>query len=288
MSGTSLACAIILVYAYFCTIDGEIDRTGTNMNELLMQERQSAISRKLQTHGRVLAATLAVEFGVSEDTVRRDLREMAAAGLCERVYGGALPVSSAGGSMKHRMGVASDRKRALALAAVSQIAPGSMVFFDAGSTNLAIAAALPPDMTLTAATNAPAIAAALIEKPAISVILIGGMIDRQVGGALGAKAMRDMETLSPDLCILGACGIDLATGVTTFGFEDAEFKRFATSRSRKVMVAVTSEKFGTAAPHAVLPVAHCECLVVERDVEPDVLAQYRDRGCRTIVAGEAA
>ncbi len=54
----------------------------------------------------------------------------------------------------------------------------------------------------------PHIAAALIEKPAISVILIGGMIDRQVGGALGAKAMRDMETLSPDLCILGACGID--------------------------------------------------------------------------------
>src|SRR6478735_8994127 len=137
-----------------------------NMNELLLQERQSAISRKLQTHGRVLAAELAAEFGVSEDTVRRDLREMAAAGLCERVYGGALPVSPAGGSLNRRAGIARDRKLALATAAVSQIATGSMVFFDAGSTNLAIATALPMDLPLTAATNAPAIAAALMEKPA--------------------------------------------------------------------------------------------------------------------------
>ncbi|WP_156392968.1 DeoR/GlpR family DNA-binding transcription regulator [Rhizobium sp. Root1220] len=264
------------------------DKTGMNVNELLLQERQSAISRKLQANGRVLAAELAVEFGVSEDTVRRDLREMAAAGLCERVYGGALPFSSASGSLSHRVGVARDRKQALAMAAVSQIAVGSTVFFDAGSTNLAIAAAFPTDMALTAITNAPAIAAALIDKPAVNVILIGGLVDRQVGGSLGAKAMRDMEMLSPDLCILGACGIDLVAGVTTLGFEDAEFKRFATSRSRKVLVAVTSEKFGTAAPHAVLPMAQCECLVVERDADAGMLAQYRDRGCRTIVAGEAA
>jgi DeoR/GlpR family transcriptional regulator of sugar metabolism len=108
-----------------------------------------------------------------------------------------------------------------------------------------------------------------MEKPAVNVILIGGLIDRQVGGALGAKAMRDMEALSPDLCILGACGIDLVAGVTTFGFEDAEFKRFAASRSKKVLVAATSDKFGTAAPHGVLPVAQCECLVVERDTDHD-------------------
>ncbi len=258
-----------------------------NTNELLLQQRQSVILRKLQTDGRVLATDLAVEFGVSEDTVRRDLREMAAAGLCERVYGGALPMSPAGGSLNHRAGIARDRKQALAVAAVSQIVSGAAVFFDAGSTNLAIAMALPMDLPLTAATNAPAIAAALLEKPAVNVILIGGLIDRQVGGALGAKAMRDMESLSPDLCILGACGIDLTAGVTTFGFEDAEFKRFAASRSRKVLVAATSDKFGTAAPHRVLPVAQCECLVVERDADQTMLARYRDSGCRTIVAGDA-
>jgi DeoR/GlpR family transcriptional regulator of sugar metabolism len=259
-----------------------------NMNDLMLQERQSVIYGRLQANGRVFAAELALEFGVSEDTVRRDLREMAAAGLCERVYGGALPISPAGGSLSQRAAVASNRKDVLARAAIPQIAHGSTVFFDAGSTNLAIANALPDDMVLTAATNAPAIAAALIDKPGVSVILIGGQVDKQTGGALGAKALRDMEPLSPDLCILGACGIDLEAGVTTFGFEDAEFKRFATTKSKKVLVAVTSEKFGTAAPHSVLPVAHCECVVVEHDADPVMLERYRERGCRIIVAGQKA
>ena len=259
-----------------------------NANEMLLRERQGIISVKLRTHGRVLAAELASEFGVSEDTVRRDLREMAAAGLCERVYGGALPVSPAGGSLKQRMGFALERKQSLAAAAVSQISAGSTVFFDAGSTNLAIASALPQDMQLTAATNAPAIAAALLDKTGVNVILIGGLVDRQVGGALGAKALRDMEQLSPDLCVLGTCGVDLEAGVTTFGFEDAEFKRFATSKSKRVLVAVTSEKFGTAAPHGVLPIAHCECLVVEHDADEGLLAAYRGRGCRTLKAKAAA
>ncbi|WP_064819240.1 DeoR/GlpR family DNA-binding transcription regulator [Rhizobium phaseoli] len=253
------------------------------MQDFLLRERQGVISERLRLNGRVLAAELALEFGVSEDTVRRDLREMAAAGLCERVYGGALPVSPAHGSLTQRIGIA-DRKQALARAAAKQIAAGLTVFFDAGSTNLAIANALPAELELTAATNAPAIAAALIDKPAVSVILIGGMMDRQTGGALGAKALRDMEQISPDLCILGACGVDLEAGITAFSFEDAEFKRFATSRSRKVLAAVTSEKFGTAAPHSILPAAHCECLVVEHDADPAVLAGYRERGCRTVIA----
>lgn len=259
-------------------------RIGVNMQDFLLRERQSVISERLRTKGRVLAAQLAAEFGVSEDTVRRDLREMAAAGLCERVYGGALPVSPAGGSLRQRMAVAVGRKELLARAAVSEIPAGSTVFFDAGSTNLAIAGALPADLSITAATNAPVIAAALIDKPAVDVILIGGMVDRQTGGALGAKALRDMESLSPDLCVLGACGVDIEAGITTFGFEDAEFKRFATAKSRKVLVAATSEKFGTAAPHSVLPLANCECLVVEHDADPAMLARFGERGCRTVVA----
>jgi DeoR/GlpR family transcriptional regulator of sugar metabolism len=259
-----------------------------NMQDFLLRERQSVIAERLKTRGRVLAAELAAEFNVSEDTVRRDLREMAAAGLCERVYGGALPVSPAGGSLRQRMAVAADRKEVLGRAAALEISAGLTVFFDAGSTNLAIANALPADLPLTAATNAPAIAAALIDKPAVNVILIGGMVDRQTGGSLGAKALRDMEQLSPDLCILGACGVDLEAGITTFGFEDAEFKRFATSKSKRVLVAATSEKFGTAAPHSILPVAHCECLVVEHGTDPVVLAHYRERGCRTVVAEKMA
>ncbi|TCL72903.1 DeoR/GlpR family DNA-binding transcription regulator [Rhizobium sp. BK251] len=254
--------------------------------ELLLKERQSVISDRLLTSGRVLAAELAEEFGVSEDTIRRDLREMAAAGLCERVYGGALPVSSARGNLKQRMAVAPDRKAVLARAAITQIAPGSTVFFDAGSTNLAVAAALPDDIALTAVTNAPMIAAALLDRPEIEVILIGGRIDRQASAAVGSRAMRDMELLSPDLCILGACGVDLDAGVTTFGFEDAEFKRLAASRSRRILIAATAEKFGTAAPYAVVPAERCDILIVESQSDEPLLEAYRKRGCHVVVASD--
>ena len=176
------------------------------MQDFLLRERQGVISERLRLNGRVLAAELALEFGVSEDTVRRDLREMAAAGLCERVYGGALPVSPAHGNLTQRMGFAADRKQALARAAAQQIAAGSCVFFDAGSTNLALARALPAGTNLTVATNAPAIAAALLERD-IATIQLGGLIDPRVGGAIGAKAMRDAEAFRPDILVLGVCGI---------------------------------------------------------------------------------
>ncbi|MEZ2129943.1 MULTISPECIES: DeoR/GlpR family DNA-binding transcription regulator [unclassified Sinorhizobium] len=256
--------------------------------DLLLRERQGAISERLKISGRVLASELASEFGVSEDTIRRDLREMAAAGLCERVYGGALLISPAsGGNLRQRIAIAPDRKAELAHAALSQIEAGSVVFFDAGSTNLAIANALADDIALTAVTNAPMIATALLDYPGIEVILIGGRMDRLAGGAIGARAIRDLEMLSPDLCLLGACGIDIAAGVTTFGFEDAELKRCAASRSRKILVAATAEKFGTTAPYNVVPVERCSHLVVESGIDRDLLDAYRLRGCHVVVAGKA-
>jgi DeoR/GlpR family transcriptional regulator of sugar metabolism len=133
--------------------------------ELLLRQRQSLIQDRLRQSGRVLAVDLAQEFNVSEDTIRRDLRELAAAGLCERVYGGALPVAPGGTTLSQRAGEAPGRKAALAAAAVPLLTPGMTVFFDASSTNLAIARALPAGLELTAVTNTPLIAAVLMEKP---------------------------------------------------------------------------------------------------------------------------
>ncbi|KQV35700.1 MULTISPECIES: DeoR/GlpR family DNA-binding transcription regulator [unclassified Rhizobium] len=250
--------------------------------ELLLRERQQIIQDRLKTSGRVLAVDLAREFGVSEDTVRRDLREMAAAGLCERVYGGALPLAPGGTSLARRVGEATERKQALALSAVDFIRDGMTVFFDASSTNLAIARALPADIRLTAVTNTPLIAAALMEKPGIEIILIGGRIDRQVGAAVGATAQREIGALRPDLCILGVCGIDIAAGITAFEYEDAAFKRLAVQQSAAVLVAVTADKVGTSAPHAVVPAKDCTTLIVEEGAAATAVSAFRALGIDVI------
>ncbi|MCF3640052.1 DeoR/GlpR family DNA-binding transcription regulator [Rhizobium sp. TRM95111] len=256
-----------------------------SVGDLLLGERQTLIRDRLAREGRVIAADLAGELGVSEDTIRRDLRELAAAGLCRRVYGGALPASPAAGSMAERLALDPERKDALARAAVALLPEGSTVFLDAGSTNLAIARAIPADRRLTVATNAPAIAAVLLEKPAVSVIQIGGQIDRDVGGAIGGKALRDVEALRPDICVLGVCGVDRAAGVTAYGFEDAEFKRFVASLSAGVLVAVTNDKLSTAAPYAVLPLGRLSHAVFEADADETELAAFAAAGINTTRAG---
>jgi DeoR/GlpR family transcriptional regulator of sugar metabolism len=237
--------------------------------ELLLHERQDLIRKRLAEQGRVIAADLAQEFAISEDTIRRDLREMASAGLCRRVYGGALPVAGdEDNTLTKRLLVKPERKQALAKAAVAELRADMTLFIDAGTTNLAIAQAIPNDLPLTVITNAPNIAAALLERPMINVVMIGGQLDQKSGGVLGSKAMQEAANFHPDLCVLGSCGLDADNGVTASFFEEAEFKRFIALRSRATMAAVTNEKLGVPAPFAVIPIEKCGQIVIEHDADP--------------------
>ena len=231
-----------------------------------------------------MAGALAQLFGVSEDTVRRDLREMAAAGLCRRVYGGALSLVPPDRPMSERLVVAPDRKAALAEAAVGLIEAGMTVFLDASSTNVAIARRLPPGMRLTVATNAPVIAAELVERAGTEIIVIGGRVDPVVGAAVDAKAMRDAEALRPDLLVLGACGFDAAVGITATRYDDAEFKRFVAERSNSVVAALTNEKIGVPTPYPVFALSRCAAIVLEHDAGDDALAAIRRAGTRVVTA----
>lgn len=252
----------------------------TEQAMLLPDERRRIIRQRLSTQGRVLAADLAAELNASEDTVRRDLRELASSGLCRRVYGGALPVSPISGSFETRRHQHTERKAELARSAASLAEPGQLLFLDAGTTNLAIAAELATDARLTVATNAPSIACALLERPGVTVLQIGGLVSTHTGGALGARAMRDVQALTIDLCFLGACAIDAAAGIRAFDFEDAEFKRALVAASAMVVVAATSDKLGTTAPYQVLEARALDHLIVEADAPGELVATFERQGTR--------
>ena len=256
----------------------------------LPDERRQIILERLARRGRVLAGDLAREFRTSEDTIRRDLREMAAAGKCRRVYGGALPLSPASGSLAARRTEAPERKAALGRAGAALVRPGQIVFFDAGSTNAAIARALPAGLGIVIATNAPDIAADLVGKPGVELIVIGGRVDPRSGAALGARALRDAREIRVDLAFLGACAVDVRAGVAAFDAEEAEFKRLIAERAKAVAVAVTTDKLGTAAPFAVAPISRLSHLIVEADAPQSALAPLRRAGVgvhRADPAGEA-
>ncbi|MDR3376891.1 MAG: DeoR/GlpR family DNA-binding transcription regulator [Ancalomicrobiaceae bacterium] len=235
---------------------------------LLPGERQKIILDRIERKGRVIAADLAAEFETSEDTIRRDLRDLAAAGLVRRVYGGALPLSPASGTLAERSAEAPERKAALGLATAQLVEAGQVVFIDAGSTNLAVARALPAGLGITVVTNAPSIAAELTGRAGIELMLIGGRVDPRTGSAIGARALRDLADMRVDLACLGACAVDAEDGVATFCPEEAELKRAVAERARAVVIAMTTEKLATTAPFFVLPIDRLTHLVVEADA-PD-------------------
>ena len=229
----------------------------------LPNERQGLILDRLLRDGRVLAMDLAAEFQTSEDTIRRDLRDLAAAGRCRRVYGGALPVSPAAGPVSRRIGVAPDAKRALGRAAAGLVEPGWTVLIDSGSTNLRIAEALPADRDMTVVTNAPAVAAALAGRPRCTLVVLGGRVHPAIGAAFGPRTLRDLEGVWADIAFIGCCGLAAEPGLTVFDPEEAEFKRRLLAVSARAAVAITADKLGTAAPFVVGPAAALHHLVIE-------------------------
>ena len=167
---------------------------------ILAAERQQQILERIGREGRVLAAALAEVFATSEDTIRRDLRDLAGRGLCRRVYGGALPVSPASNPVQVRIGEATDRKAALGRALAALVAPGSFIFIDSGSTNLAAAKAFPEGLQATAATHDPAIAAVLSAKSEVTVWLIGGRVSPQIGAATRRPGFGRRRGVAPRSC----------------------------------------------------------------------------------------
>ena len=254
------------------------------VTDLLLHERQSLLLNRLKTDGRVIAAAIAHELSISEDTVRRDLREMAAAGLCKRVYGGALPATSDVTSLTERLELKPERKDALARAAVALFEPGMTLFIDAGSTNLAIARALSPAIRLTVITNSPNVASVLIDRQEMDVILLGGKLDHRTGAVIGARAIADAAIFRPDICVLGSCGFAAETGISASDFDEAEFKRSIARRSRSIVAAITNEKLGAAAPFDVVPVGKNDHIVLEHDAEAGCVRDLGKRGINIILA----
>lgn len=240
----------------------------------LPEQRQSAILRSLNESGRVVAAELAVRFGVSEDSVRRDLRELAARGLCHRVYGGALATGPDLSSLALRRGQQTDRKLLLARKAATLVTSNQVVMLDAGSTNSAIADALADNHGLTVVTNAPDIAHRLMSRDGFEILLIGGRIDKRSGAAVGAATIDAIRRIRTDVCFPGACAIDPRSGLWSMDDEEAQVKRAMIEGAASAVVVATSDKLGATAMHHVVPLRQIEQMVVEHDTDETLLKAF--------------
>ncbi|SDT81365.1 DeoR/GlpR family DNA-binding transcription regulator [Actinoplanes derwentensis] len=234
---------------------------------MLAAERRDFLLARLRAEGKVVAKEIAIRLGVAEDNIRRDLREMAAAGLCQRVYGGALPISPALADYATRTGLAPSSKERVAVAAAELIQPGSTVLLDGGTTALAVTAALPPDLRATIVTHSPTVAAALVDHPCVDVFVIGGRLFKHSAVTCGAAAAEAVRGITADLFLLGVTGVHHETGLTTGDPDEAAMKRTLASRAAETYVLASAEKIGAASPFQVLAPDRVTAIIT--DAPPD-------------------
>lgn len=232
---------------------------------MLAAQRRDLLVERLRIDGRLVAKDLAAELGVSEDSVRRDLRELAAAGLCQRVYGGALPVSPAIADHAGRERVEPASKERVAVAAARLVAPGSTVILDGGTTALAVVRALPLDLDATVVTHSPTVAAALVDHRDVEVFLLGGRLFKHSLVTCGAAAVEAAQAVTADVFLLGVTGVHHEAGLTTGDADEAAMKRALARRAADTYVLASAEKIGAASRFAVLPLTEVTAVVTDAD-----------------------
>jgi DeoR/GlpR family transcriptional regulator of sugar metabolism len=244
---------------------------------MLTTQRKRTILEMLSRDGGVVAKDLAAQWQVSEDTVRRDLRELAAEGRLQRVHGGALPISAAAGDFQARQTVATSEKQVVARLAAGLISNGQTVFIDGGTTGQALCRALPAGLHATVITHSPTIAVELTAHQGIDVFMIGGRVYPHSVVTTGAVAAEQLAAVSADVFFMGVSGVHHRAGLTTGDPEEAAIKRTISRRSFETYVLASSEKLGTASPFRVIPFSEVTAAVTDT-VDMKMLRPLRRAG----------
>ncbi|MGN6688571.1 MAG: DeoR/GlpR family DNA-binding transcription regulator [Actinomycetales bacterium] len=237
---------------------------------MLAPQRQTAILEEIRRSGGVRVSDLTRKFGVSDMTVRRDLEALAAAGLVDKVHGGAtLPqdhsTDEPGFEAKSVRELA--EKEAIAEAAAAFVEPGAAIALSAGTTTYALARRLVTIPDLTVVTNSMRIADVLhaSARDDLTVILTGGM--RTPSDALvGPVAVQALRTLHFDLVFLGVHGMDERTGFTTPNLHESETNQALVAAAADLVVVADSTKWGIRGLSRIAPLDAASVLVTDSGI----------------------
>jgi DeoR/GlpR family transcriptional regulator of sugar metabolism len=252
---------------------------------VLPDARREAILSALARDGRVVATELAEALGVSDDTVRRDLDELAASGRVRRVRGGALPAAaSTPARLVERLGHDTPQKAAVAARAAALLADEDVLSICGGTTALAIAQLLAVDgRARQVITTSPDVALALADAPG-EVLLAGGRIEPDSRTTVGAEAVDAIRRVRAGTAVLGACSLHPAVGLTTYHAGEAEVAREQARCAGRLMVATEGSKLGSAAAHVIARADDVSSLVTESSAPEAELDALRALGVEVVLA----
>jgi len=256
------------------------------MNDrLTKKERQERILERLGSDVTVRISTLAEQFNVTTETIRRDIDELTDRGLVDRTYGGAASKSlSSEPAMEQRRLTHVEERERIGSCAAGLIEPGDVVMIDAGSTTLHFARALASlDMDLTILTNCLAVAHVLGSIRRIRVMLCPGEFREAESGLYGEETATFLDRFTANKAVIGAGGV-LDDEITDADSQAAWVKRKMIERSEKSILLLDHSKFGTRLFSTVCTASQLDHIVLDRTPPPQMASICRNAGLQVHIA----
>ncbi len=253
---------------------------------MFREQRQRKILELIRSGAAVKVADLSAEFGASESTIRRDLREMESSGMLERTHGGALLAEGTRNepTFVEKSGLNLAEKVAIARAAAELVKDGDSIILDAGTTTLQMVQFLQGRRNLTVVTNTLTIAAEFGNQPDIEVIVTGGAIKGNTLAMVGPVTERTLDEVNADWVFLGINGLDLVRGLTTPTQVEAAVKRRMIAAAQRVVVLADYSKLGTVAFATVAPVTNIHYLITDKRFDQEAARELTALGVSVIFA----
>lgn len=245
---------------------------------MLKKERQAYILHQINLHNKILSSNLSVEMHVSEDTIRRDLMELAEEGKIIKVHGGALSCSFSNFYKPVNNIYSKDEKKLIAAKAVNLITEGMFVLTSGGTTIAELGRMLPTNLRATFITGSLQALMEYINHPEIDVILIGDRVSKSSKITVGGEAISKIRQIKADICFLGINAIDVEQGITDTDWEVVQVKRAMIESSQKVVCLSIAEKTNTVQPIQVCPIGRIDTLITELDPADPRLLPYTQAG----------
>lgn len=249
---------------------------------MLRLDRQAFIIHQVNLHNKVLSTDLSKQLKVSDDTVRRDIQQLAESGKIIKVHGGALSRSFHNTYTSSDDVYAYNQKKVIAEKAISLIKDGMCVLTTGGTTIIEMARALPPELHATFISGSIPALAEYIVHPNLEVIAIGDKISKDSKLTVGADAIARIKALRADLCFLGVSAINLENGVSDNDWEVVQIKKAMVESSKKLVCLTISEKIDTQQPFQVCESKKIDTLITELAPDDPMLRPYRQAGINVL------
>jgi len=249
---------------------------------MLKRERQAYILHQLNLHNKVLSSSLCNEIQVSEDTIRRDLLELAEEGKIIKVHGGALSHSFSQFHFPSANFYSQSGKNIIAKKAVSLIKDGMCVLTGGGTTIIEMARCLPLNLKATFITGSIPVIVEYLNHPNIEVIVIGDKVSKNSKITVGQDSINQIKQLKPDLCFLGINALDVEHGVTDNDWDIVQVKKAMVESSQKTVCLTIAEKINTFQPLRICELNKIDLLITDLDAADVLLKPYVDSGIEVL------